>query len=272
MQEMLSKISIGNRMKDLRLQSGFSQAEIAKRLNISRSNYSQIELGNQFPTFEVLCRVASIYSKTYEWLLHGPLDKAGMNKQQFSYESQFSGKHSDIQGCGSGDVILIRSEDRPCYIKNSERADFLQQQEGFAVPWADTTHLRAFEVDGNAMRNALCHGDILIARRILSPLDITNQSVYVLVTESEVIIERVIVSNVTSGVIICVSDADPLDRRIIYFNGLKEIWKAEGKYSKVLSRMVENVNSYISRFELSISALEQEIAEIKKSMGTNSAG
>ncbi|SHF98510.1 helix-turn-helix domain-containing protein [Pedobacter caeni] len=72
MQEILSKKDIGERIKDLRLKNGLSQSFIAEILNLSRSNYSQIELGNQYPSFHTLHSIARYYSKSYEWLLHGP--------------------------------------------------------------------------------------------------------------------------------------------------------------------------------------------------------
>ncbi|MBE9600129.1 helix-turn-helix domain-containing protein [Pedobacter sp. MC2016-24] len=71
MQEILSKKDIGERIKDLRVKNGLSQATVATVLGLSRSNYSQIELGNQFPTFNTLHVVARYYSKSYDWLLHG---------------------------------------------------------------------------------------------------------------------------------------------------------------------------------------------------------
>lgn len=73
MQEILSKKDIGERIKGLRVNNGLSQAFIANILNLSRSNYSQIELGNQYPSFNTLHEIARYYSKTYEWLLHGTM-------------------------------------------------------------------------------------------------------------------------------------------------------------------------------------------------------
>ncbi|WP_316818547.1 helix-turn-helix transcriptional regulator [Pedobacter nyackensis] len=73
MQEILSKKDIGERIKTLRVNSGLSQAFIANILNLSRSNYSQIELGNQYPSFTTLHEIARYYSKTYEWILHGTM-------------------------------------------------------------------------------------------------------------------------------------------------------------------------------------------------------
>ena len=71
MQEILSKKIIGERIKALRIEKAYAQADVARFLNLSRSNYSQIELGNQYPTFQTLNALARHYNKSYEWLLHG---------------------------------------------------------------------------------------------------------------------------------------------------------------------------------------------------------
>jgi transcriptional regulator with XRE-family HTH domain len=71
MQEMLSKIVLGHRIKSLRTENGYNQARIAEILNLSRSNYSQIELGYQYPTFNTLILLSQHYRKSYEWFFHG---------------------------------------------------------------------------------------------------------------------------------------------------------------------------------------------------------
>lgn len=71
MQEILSKKEIADRLKTLRVQKQLSQEQIAREIGISRSNYSQIELGNQFPTYEALIKIAKYYSKSYDWILDG---------------------------------------------------------------------------------------------------------------------------------------------------------------------------------------------------------
>ena len=71
MQEILSKKDLGERIKSLRIEKAYAQAYVAKLLNLSRSNYSQIELGNQYPTFNTLCVISNYYNKSYNWLLHG---------------------------------------------------------------------------------------------------------------------------------------------------------------------------------------------------------
>lgn len=71
MQEILSKKILGERIRSLRIEKAYAQAYVADFLNLSRSNYSQIELGNQYPSFNTLNALSKHYDKSYEWLLHG---------------------------------------------------------------------------------------------------------------------------------------------------------------------------------------------------------
>jgi len=98
MQEILSKVHVGERIKNLRLGHNLSQATIANILNISRSNYSQIELGNQFPTFETLHLIARYYSKSYEWILHGELNDSENHKAVSKFESLIINLEKSIAG------------------------------------------------------------------------------------------------------------------------------------------------------------------------------
>ena len=47
MQDYLTKKDIGFRVTELRKKKGLSQEELAKRVHISRSSLTQIELGNR---------------------------------------------------------------------------------------------------------------------------------------------------------------------------------------------------------------------------------
>ena len=85
MQEILSKKKIGVRVKNLRLDNKFSQAYVSQKLKISRSNYSQIELGNQYPTFTTLNALSKHYNKSYEWLLHGREDDKKDKQKNLPY-------------------------------------------------------------------------------------------------------------------------------------------------------------------------------------------
>lgn len=82
MQEILSKKILGERIRTLRIEKAYAQAYVADFLNLSRSNYSQIELGNQYPSFSTLNALSKHYDKSYDWLLDGQENKMKAQKEQ----------------------------------------------------------------------------------------------------------------------------------------------------------------------------------------------
>jgi transcriptional regulator with XRE-family HTH domain len=64
-------MNISDRIKYLRKERGESQEAFASKIEISRGNLSQIELGNQLPTIKILSDIARIYNVTLDWLIEG---------------------------------------------------------------------------------------------------------------------------------------------------------------------------------------------------------
>ncbi|MBO5328143.1 MAG: helix-turn-helix transcriptional regulator [Clostridia bacterium] len=64
------------RIKELRKISGESQVSIAKKLNVSRQVYANYENEINEPPFETLCKLASIFDCSVDYLL-GRVDDYG---------------------------------------------------------------------------------------------------------------------------------------------------------------------------------------------------
>ncbi len=56
-------------LKKIRQEKGYSQEEIAKKINISQSNYSKYELGKIEPNIELLIKLADIFNVSIDYLL-----------------------------------------------------------------------------------------------------------------------------------------------------------------------------------------------------------
>lgn len=64
--------SFSDRLKELRIQSGYSQAEISKKLNLSsRQVYNNYEKGVNKPQKETLEKLADFFEVSVEYLLNG---------------------------------------------------------------------------------------------------------------------------------------------------------------------------------------------------------
>lgn len=60
-------------LKDFRRGNGLTQAEMAKKLDISLSHYKGIEGGSQDPSFKMLCKFYEVFKDQYNdiWALFG---------------------------------------------------------------------------------------------------------------------------------------------------------------------------------------------------------
>lgn len=58
----MGKICINERLRELRVKSGYTQYQIAKILNIDRSTYSYYEIGKTMPDINVLVILSKVFN------------------------------------------------------------------------------------------------------------------------------------------------------------------------------------------------------------------
>lgn len=78
-------MEFGSKLKELRLQCGLTQQQLAAQLGITKSVVSYYELQERYPSPEILIKVASIFHVTTDYLLgiekKCPLDTSGLNPE-----------------------------------------------------------------------------------------------------------------------------------------------------------------------------------------------
>ena len=57
------------RLKELRLENGYTQAFIAEKLNIKQNTYSQYEMSLREISIESLCKLAELYDTSVDYIL-----------------------------------------------------------------------------------------------------------------------------------------------------------------------------------------------------------
>ena len=62
---------IGKRIRELRLQHGWSQTELGRKIGVNKSVISFYELGTRFPTYENLLRICDVFNVTADYILRG---------------------------------------------------------------------------------------------------------------------------------------------------------------------------------------------------------
>lgn len=72
-------MSLGNRLRELRMSKGVNQKEVAKMLNVDRSTYGKYETGDSSPDYDKLTKLADYFSVTIDYLLGRSEDKQKAN-------------------------------------------------------------------------------------------------------------------------------------------------------------------------------------------------
>ncbi len=77
---------MGERIKKLRTSKGYTQQQLAKRLNVTKSLISAYENGQRAPSYEVLIGISSIFKVSTDYLLgvdhREYLDMSGLSDEQ----------------------------------------------------------------------------------------------------------------------------------------------------------------------------------------------
>lgn len=272
MQEILSRQKIGLRIRGLRTENALSQEFIAKVVGLSRSNYSQIELGNQFPSYEVLVKIAIFYGKTYDWIIHGEdfaiktskIIKLNMDKL-LSTDFQHA-----LKATNPDKISLVTKSDYYNYICSAKIQKYIDELSTIELPAGKGEEInnlplyRAFEVIDNGMSGVLQSSDIIICENITQFSDLKFNDIYVLVTNEDMIIRRVVKYLDDNKILLCKADNLSYPVRTVHPDRLQEIWHISGIFSTKFTGIVEKIEHKLEKFQKSITDLQKEVQRIKE--------
>ncbi|TJY44270.1 helix-turn-helix transcriptional regulator [Cohnella pontilimi] len=74
-------MSMGERLRELRLSRNISQEEVARQIGITRSAYSHYEINNRQPVYETLIKLAAYFDVSLDYIIGGTSAK---HKTEFS--------------------------------------------------------------------------------------------------------------------------------------------------------------------------------------------
>lgn len=79
-------VDFGNTLKTLRLRDNMTQAQLAKKLGLTKSVISAYETGLRLPSYDVLIHIAQIYRVSTDYLLgvenKQELDLSGLSLEE----------------------------------------------------------------------------------------------------------------------------------------------------------------------------------------------
>ncbi|MBW7474110.1 helix-turn-helix domain-containing protein [Paenibacillus oenotherae] len=64
-------MTMGDRLRELRLRKNFSQEEVSRQIGITRSAYSHYEINNRQPVYETLKKLAVLFNVSLDYIIGG---------------------------------------------------------------------------------------------------------------------------------------------------------------------------------------------------------
>ncbi|MGU3473906.1 helix-turn-helix domain-containing protein [Paenibacillus sp. D51F] len=64
-------LTMGDRLRELRLNKNMSQEEVSKKIGITRSAYSHYEINNRQPVYETLIKLATFFEVSLDYMIGG---------------------------------------------------------------------------------------------------------------------------------------------------------------------------------------------------------
>lgn len=277
MQDIISKKNIGERLRGLRLGKDLSQAEVSEVLGLSRSHYSQVELGKQFPSYSVLSRVAEFYHKDYEWILHGTDVKAVIAnvksvldaEKQSGVVPSFNTLQPDtdfrIGVAGGQKNVLLNLSEYLTYLERRTDASYVDALPEFTLPLSQLSSrgYRAFEVEGDRMEGVLCAQDIAVGCGVENYSKVSLSNIYVIVLDRSIIIRRINDFNPNNRMFCCVPDNKRYQPEWVKVENIRELWEVKARVSCRLNKAIENISQYFNDFESTVNELRDEVFKMK---------
>ncbi|MFC5648379.1 helix-turn-helix domain-containing protein [Paenibacillus solisilvae] len=64
-------MTMGDRLRELRLRKSLSQEDVARQIGVTRSAYSHYEINNRQPVYETLKKLAVLFNVSLDYIIGG---------------------------------------------------------------------------------------------------------------------------------------------------------------------------------------------------------
>ncbi|WP_051119672.1 XRE family transcriptional regulator [Gillisia sp. CAL575] len=251
---MTQRIFIGDRIKGLRKQNGFSQTLVAEKLFITQAAYSLIENSQNGIAVSHIINLSKLYEVTTDFILKG---------------DRFLIKIDPTNGF----IPLIKASAHAGFIKNFHEENSFEVADWYRIPGFNPAfEQKLFEVSGDSMTPTLLSGDVLICQDQPKIDNILDGSLILLITENGILVKRIRLDNNTDYLLLeSDNELEPDQIKKILKTEIYQAMIVRGKISSVVLPHHQIASKgKIQNMEESIDFLKKELFKLnKKLIGLN---
>jgi len=210
-----------------------SDRQFALSLDFHPQCLNDISRGKRKVTIEILRKSSEMYQLNEGYLLHGQLPKFN-NEGNSKSSSPIISVVVDSEN--NEKIVHVPIAAQAGYVDQMHDPQFFKDLHSFTIPGYEHRlgTYRSFDISGESMEPLLYNGESVVCKFVEPDFwktEIRDQFVYVIVTESDIVVKRVINKLNSEGLIECFSDNSFYEMYQIEAEQIREIWKVATKIS-----------------------------------------
>lgn len=253
---------VSSNIKFLRKQKGWTQQDLADKIEVKRPLIGSYEEGRADPRLGTLLKISELFEVSVDELL--TLDLA-TNKPLSKKAAKILAITVDQED--NENIELVPQKASAGYTNGYADSEYIQELPKFRLPMLPLSGTyRAFEISGDSML-PLLPGTIIIGQYMEHVEEVKNGQTYIIVSQQEGVVYKRVFNYVNEkGLLYLVSDNTVYSPYEIPADSVMEIWEAKAFISTQFPEANNRSNSSLSMDELTKMVLDmkKDITKLKQ--------
>ncbi|MCG8573767.1 MAG: helix-turn-helix domain-containing protein [Flavobacteriales bacterium] len=225
---------IGENLKRLRKKKGFSQEELASRLDLTRSSYSGYENGVAEPNVETLIKLSEFFGITLDKMLKrnlADISEKEWDKLERGISNDIEGKNvriiaMTVDNEENDNIELVNEKARAGYTTGFSDPEFISVLPTFQLPFLKKDRkYRTFPIKGDSMP-PVTDGSYVVAEYVENWSSIKDGYPHIVITLDDGIVFKNVYKRLEDNQSFQLCSTNPLyEPYEVHANKIVEIWK-----------------------------------------------
>ncbi|MFD2516097.1 helix-turn-helix domain-containing protein [Pontibacter locisalis] len=254
---------VTSNIRYLRKQAGYTQAQLAEKLDIKRSLVGAYEEGRAEPKLSTLVNIAKLFDITLDMLITADISVSGI--QTKADRGHTGGKLRvlaiTVDEEQRENIELVPQKASAGYLNGYADPEFIEELPRFRLPMlGNTGTFRAFEISGDSML-PITSGTVIVGQFIEDWATLKDGTPCIIVSEKEgVVFKRVYNKLKDSSVLRLHSDNPVYSPYEIGVEDVLEIWEAKS----YISNSFPIADLSLDKLSSIVLDLQKEVQKLKK--------
>lgn len=212
---------LSSNLQYLRRKSGFSQQEVADKLEIPRTTWSGYELGKVEPNITMLQKLSTFFRQSIDRLLTQRIDYDDL---ELVRSDQMRVLAITMDSDHRQNIELVSSKAEAGYLDSFQDPEFIRDLPKMYIPGLPSGSYRAFEISGDSML-PMPPGSLIISRYLESLKEVKDDKTYVIITHRDGIVYKRVRNHADRHCVTAISDNEAYPPYTIDYSDIQEIWR-----------------------------------------------